>query len=358
MSEIKVSIIIPVYKAEKLLCRCLDSVLAQSFPDWECILVDDGSPDSSGAILDEYAARDTRFKVIHKENGGVSSARNAGLDMAQGEWICFIDADDWVEKHYLSILLHGDADMVCCGFSMTSGKTYVPENRSLSFSDIAKELKWLANREPTLGVPWCKLFKRRIIVENKLRFDVKMRLGEDSLFVATYLRYCNSLDFLAEPLYCYDGVWGGDPKKYVLSEEEMLYMYQATMACKTSLREVFPGTEDVVSCVCPAFMKVEGMLDKHTASWCYQVWKSYLPDNEYHDERYFYTRVFNVGDKFCASLFHDGDIDRALLMQWNRFMDMPYKYVVMPTPLLKLIFLLFRLHAYSLVIWIVRWRKG
>ena len=88
------SIIVPVYKAEKYLRQCVDSIIAQSFTDWECILVDDGSPDRSGAICDEYAQTEARIRVIHKENGGVSSARNVALERIAGEWLTFVDSDD------------------------------------------------------------------------------------------------------------------------------------------------------------------------------------------------------------------------------------------------------------------------
>ena len=98
------SIIIPVYNSEKALRRCLDSILAQTMTDYECLLIDDGSTDSSGRICDEYAAKDERFRVFHKENGGVSSARNVGLDNAKGEWITFVDSDDSVEESFLESL--------------------------------------------------------------------------------------------------------------------------------------------------------------------------------------------------------------------------------------------------------------
>ena len=91
------SVIIPVYKVEQYLCRCIDSVLAQTYTDLEIILVDDGSPDGSGAICDEYAAKDSRIKVIHQKNAGVSAARNAGMDLASGEYLAFIDSDDFIE---------------------------------------------------------------------------------------------------------------------------------------------------------------------------------------------------------------------------------------------------------------------
>lgn len=103
MSRVKISVIVPVYNAEKYLRRCVGSILAQTFTDFELLLVDDGSTDASGAICDEYASADARVRVFHKPNGGVSSARNLGLDNARGEWIAFADADDYLFKHFLCI---------------------------------------------------------------------------------------------------------------------------------------------------------------------------------------------------------------------------------------------------------------
>ena len=100
-----ISVIVPVYNAEKYLHRCIDSVLAQTYKDFELLLIDDGSKDSSGTICDEYAAQDARVKVFHKENGGVSSARNVGLDHARGEWIMHLDGDDWIEHDMLERLI-------------------------------------------------------------------------------------------------------------------------------------------------------------------------------------------------------------------------------------------------------------
>ena len=92
-----VSIIVPIYKVEDYIRECIDSILAQTYPDFELILVDDGSPDSCGRICDDYANRDNRIKVVHKVNGGLTSARNAGLEVAKGEWIMHVDGDDWIE---------------------------------------------------------------------------------------------------------------------------------------------------------------------------------------------------------------------------------------------------------------------
>ena len=104
---LKISIIVPVYNVEKYLSRCVDSILNQTFTDFECILVDDGSPDNCGKICDEYAKKDKRIRVIHKENGGLSDARNAGIDIAQGEYIGFVDSDDWIHPQMYEILYNG-----------------------------------------------------------------------------------------------------------------------------------------------------------------------------------------------------------------------------------------------------------
>ena len=116
----KVSVICPVYNAERFLGRCVDSVLSQTLPDFELILVDDGSTDGSGMICDEYASADSRVKVIHKGNGGVSSARQAGMESASGEYFIHIDSDDWVDRGLLERMygtaLREDADVVCCDF--------------------------------------------------------------------------------------------------------------------------------------------------------------------------------------------------------------------------------------------------
>ena len=108
-----ITVIIPIYKVEKYLPKCLDSVLAQTYSNLEIILVDDGSPDNCGAICDEYAARDSRIRVIHKENGGLSSARNSGIDICRGKYISFIDSDDFVSPYFIEMLYRGVHDFNC-----------------------------------------------------------------------------------------------------------------------------------------------------------------------------------------------------------------------------------------------------
>lgn len=195
MNAPKISIIVPVYKVEKYLHRCLDSILGQTFIDWECILVDDGSPDFSGAICDEYAAKDSRIHVIHKDNEGVSKARNVGLKNASGEWISFVDSDDSLYDNALEILysyVADDCDLVMAGY------TTVREDGSVRTAEAKKRNAILTREEaikemfspsdyPYQGYSVCKLFRKRNIIDYGIGFDVNIYFNEDRLFVVEYL---------------------------------------------------------------------------------------------------------------------------------------------------------------------------
>ena len=197
----KVSVIVPVYKAEKYLRQCIESILAQTFTDWECILVDDGSPDHSGAICDEYAARDARIRVIHKENGGVSSARNMALGRMTGKWLTFVDSDDclypnalqrWVEVAELNEL-----DLIQCYYNREYKEgIVVSTTQVLSASQYADSENYLTS-------VWGTLFKTSIIQENSLRFDETLRLGEDQIFLLNYMQYCSRIQRIGDVLYFY-----------------------------------------------------------------------------------------------------------------------------------------------------------
>lgn len=193
-----ISVVVPIYNAERYLRRCLDSVLAQSYTDWECICVDDGSPDGSGAILDEYAARDGRFRVIHQANAGVSAARNAGLEMARGEWITFVDADDWLASDYLQRLRPSEEqsfDLSIVGMYDYVSEKSVHEIRHsrLALSDLStSEQLYALVKSPRMTGPWCKLFRRTIIREHNLHFSTDISFGEDKEFVAKYIAHSRS----------------------------------------------------------------------------------------------------------------------------------------------------------------------
>lgn len=187
MENPKISIIVPVYNAERYLRRCVDSILGQTFTDFEVLLIDDGSKDHSGAICDEYAQQDDRVRVWHKENGGVSSARNVGLDNARGEWVTFVDSDDWVQKDWLATFatnMNG-YDVVVTGFYFVTPDKILPFTMNCHSNNPAQVADSL-NKERNFGFLWCKCFKRSLIDSNHLRFNEKLSFLEDEDFVCKY----------------------------------------------------------------------------------------------------------------------------------------------------------------------------
>ena len=205
-----ISVIVPVYKVESFIRRCVDSILSQSFDDFEVILVDDGSPDKCGAICDEYKDKDPRVVSLHKENGGLSSARNSGIEIARGEYLCFVDSDDWLDKDYLTRLYElmsgSGADMSACALCDAPEGFPPPDNKKgLGERIIVNDLMLHAISEDTFAGFACnKLFKTRLIIENGLRFDETIFNGEDLPFVVEYLKYCNKAAYTGDELYFYN----------------------------------------------------------------------------------------------------------------------------------------------------------
>ena len=194
----KISVIIPVYNTEKYLHRCIDSVLVQTFTDWEMLLIDDGSTDDSAIICDEYAAKDERIRVFHKENGGVSSARNLGLDHAQGEWITFVDSDDYIEENFLkSFDGNLDADLVLGNIQLIR-KQEVEEVGSHISPGYYNDIKsGVANCLTNLCflAPWGKMFRRQLLLG--LHFDESMCISEDTKYVFSFISRSRDLRVLA-----------------------------------------------------------------------------------------------------------------------------------------------------------------
>lgn len=198
----KISVIIPIYNAEVYLENCLESIKNQSFTDYEVLLIDDGSTDNSGKICDVFATKDFRFQVIHKSNGGVSSARNIGIEQAKGEWICFMDSDDTVEKDYLQHLYQGANQqndiLVVQGF-----KTILPQKQSrvrtfgthlYTTTDIYQLFQVLnINRS---GYPFAKLYNSQIIQQHQIRFIEQIHYAEDVMFMLTYMCHINAIQTL------------------------------------------------------------------------------------------------------------------------------------------------------------------
>lgn len=203
-----ISVIVPVYKAEKVIARCIESVIAQEYQDWELILVDDGSPDKSGEICDEYAEKSNRIRVLHQKNAGASAARNLGINDAKGEYVCFIDADDYVTGRYLSDFRaeDKDVDFAIQGMTLTFDDESRNHDKLPSFSGLSSLKVLLSQNECTLDLlngPCCKLYRSKIIRDHQISFPVGLSYGEDSIFVLAYLNHCSNVYMAALSNYCY-----------------------------------------------------------------------------------------------------------------------------------------------------------
>ena len=202
-----ISIIVPVYKVEHCLTRCIDSILQQSYSAWELILVDDGSPDRCGEICDQYAQQDTRIKVIHQQNQGVSVARNHGIELAKGEYITFVDSDDYLDKEFLSSFdLQNGADLQVQGMISTypdrDNQRLLPTVTHMRSMSVCEALSCSDNVK-FLFSPWAKLFRTSIILENAILFPTEICYTEDEVFVKRFLTLATSVRVMNLAHYYY-----------------------------------------------------------------------------------------------------------------------------------------------------------
>lgn len=219
--ELFLSIIIPVYKIEEDYLRaCFDSLIKQDMDAFQVIVVEDGSPDKSGDICDEYAARDKRFVVIHQENQGVSIARNRGIEVANTEWITFVDPDDWVELDFVSRLYElkekYPADIYLYDyfqeFAAVSNVKFLKEESGKLSPEWVENFKIAPFNhllvegyvhEYETNTIWNKMYRTTLIKDNKIMFDPEARKGQDVIFNAEVLQYTNNYYYLHKPLYHY-----------------------------------------------------------------------------------------------------------------------------------------------------------
>lgn len=213
-----ISIIVPIYKVEKFIRQCIESIIAQTYSDIEIILVDDGSPDNCPAICDEYAKQDGRIKVVHKVNGGLVSARRAGLKAAKGDYVGFVDGDDWIEpdmyENFAQAINKYSPDMLICEFKSVYSDKTVFSNQSLEkeFYDktsLEKEIYPKMLFKDTyyqFGIfpcCWSKLFKKEILEKNLYNFTSEIKMGEDAAFTYPCLLAAKSLAYIGKTLYNY-----------------------------------------------------------------------------------------------------------------------------------------------------------
>ena len=209
--EPKVSIIVPVYNAQEYLKRCVDSILSQDYRDFELLLMDDGSKDASGEICDAYAQQDSRVRVVHKKNSGVSDTRNQALELARGTFLQFLDSDDWIVPEATRLLVRSmeeyNCDMVISDFYRVSGerlaqKGDIEEDKVMSRQEFASYM--IENpADFYYGVLWNKMYRRSIIEEYHIRMDTSISWCEDFLFNLEYIRHAESFFALQVPIYYY-----------------------------------------------------------------------------------------------------------------------------------------------------------
>lgn len=223
------SIIIPVFNSSIFLQQCLESIKNQSFYDFEAILVDDGSTDDSGKICDLFSKDDNRFVTVHKSNSGVSAARNSGIELAKGQFITFVDSDDWVDNDYLESIYKEmkDTDLLFWGF-----KAYINDNYKfdityddfscqdrMELEDRMFQLMTQNKRHPLWGYTWNKCFRHEIIKKNNIRFDEKLSIKEDELFTCDYAICIERIKNLKVSMYNYRIQQAGLTSKKNTSEE-------------------------------------------------------------------------------------------------------------------------------------------
>ena len=208
----KISVIVPVYNVENYIEKCIESILSQTYTDFELLLINDGSSDKSGSICDAYMSKDQRIRVFHKKNAGVSMARNWGIKHSLGDWICFVDSDDWVENSYLEKFIENkELD----GYTMVSqGIMYAFVSRTnenfpffiypdkicheVEFTDIFAKYRLLHN-----GCPYAKLYNKNLLERYSIYFNPSISTHEDHLFVLTYLLHCKKIILSSSISYHY-----------------------------------------------------------------------------------------------------------------------------------------------------------
>lgn len=204
-----VSVIVPLYNAEKWLKLCVKSIIQQTYRDLEILLIDDGSTDSSLKLCDRFQKKDNRIRVIHKSNGGVSVARNIGLESAEGEYLCFVDADDYLPPNAIEIMVD---KMVEEELDYCNGALYcINPVHNLRFKEIHEVITWKSDVDKWCDFldqqewgPCAKLFRKSIIEKNCIRFPIGIKYGEDTIFVSKYLYYCDKVMTIDENLYYYN----------------------------------------------------------------------------------------------------------------------------------------------------------
>lgn len=246
-----VSVIIPIYKAEPYLKKCLDSIAAQTYKNLEIILIDDGSPDNCGRICDEYAANDPRVKVIHKQNGGMSDARNTGLDNATGEYLTFIDSDDYVSENFVDTLLNAlrdnDADMSVCSFVYAAEDGRVlnsfVKNGTTEKMDRKQALFELLKSTRVSNSPWAKLYRTSLFEGIRYPYG---EVFEDLHTTYKLFLKCDSVAFVGSPMYFY--LYRADSISKQRFKPETLNLVRFAQQMIKDIVAIYPEHKKIAEC--------------------------------------------------------------------------------------------------------------
>lgn len=342
-----ISVIIPAYNSAGTIHRCVQSVLCQTYKEWEMLIVDDGSKDDTLDICKSFD--DSRIKVLHKENGGVSSARNMGLNAAKGEYIAFIDSDDYINTDYLKHLSEGFGyDIVVTGFSY--GLT--PESSAFKLQlstkqEVGKDLSNLINADQ-FCFPWGRLFKRSIIEQHQIRFDEQMRFAEDNVFNWEFLCHAESI-FIdsTKKDYCKSADDGGSG--YNLSFEEMEYVDSQLfkLANRLELYYNVPLNLETKQLMHVLFLK--DMLQLTASQW-YEYYKKYHAKGTKSEGYNFIMQTIYYMTLAKISQTKDKRIQKQMLKQLDCFIDKPLTMLTVSSIKTRLLipFIKMKLYAISL----------
>lgn len=224
-----ISVVVPVYNVEKYVAKCLKSIIGQSYKNLEILVVDDGSTDGSGRICDEFMSNDSRIRVIHQKNGGLSIARNVGIEKARGEFVCFVDSDDYVKENFVKKLyeavLRWGADVAVCGYEEKNGSSSVDVlSKEEVLSGEEATIKLLVQQENIDVIAWNKVYRRELFTKSGVRFPEGMKY-EDSLTTYKLLSLAKRVVYISEASYVYlrrdDSITKSDKKEESLKMREL-----------------------------------------------------------------------------------------------------------------------------------------
>lgn len=299
-----VSIVVSIYNVEKYLNRCVESLLDQTYQDYEIILIDDGSPDGCPAICDEWGRKEKKIHVFHKKNGGLSSARNYGIKHAKGEFIIFPDPDDWVEPEYLETLLsikeNNKADLSICGHYR--GECVYNKNADRLVMETEKALEQLMLPDSFCGYVWNKLFSLKIIKENNVFFDEELGMVQDLHFCVRYFQYCRKIAYDPIPVYHYSVDGGGVTSRFSPLSPRKISGLSTYKKIGRITHDKYPQIEEIAySSLCKMCLDDimiyyrSGRKSKDTIKLLWEDFRKY--------RRYFYKcKAYKIRDKRCSRI--------------------------------------------------------